>query len=89
VTPSTQPRVALATPAIMASCCVAAAAATPMIKLAGDDAIVGPEHHCPQPPDAVDKMVLRVQAKTIHEFLHHAGPLMQELIDLIIIPKCA
>jgi hypothetical protein len=33
-----------------------------------DDAIIGPEHRCPQPPDAVDKVVLRVQAKTTHEF---------------------
>ena len=34
-----------------------------------DDAIVGPEHRGPQPPDAVDEVVLRVQAKTTHEFL--------------------
>jgi hypothetical protein len=34
-----------------------------------DDAIVGPEHGCPQPPDALDKMVLGVQTKTTHGYL--------------------
>jgi hypothetical protein len=41
--------------------------ATPMIKLAvRDDAIVGTEHRCSQPPDATDEVVLQVQAKTTH-----------------------
>ena len=31
-----------------------------------DDAIVGPEHRCSQPPDATDEVFLRVQAKTTH-----------------------
>ena len=31
-----------------------------------DDAIVGPEHRCSQPPDATDEVVLRVQAQTTH-----------------------
>jgi hypothetical protein len=38
-----------------------------MIKLAvRDDAIVGAEHRCSQPPDATDEVVLQVQAKTTH-----------------------
>jgi hypothetical protein len=34
-----------------------------------DNPIVGAEHRCSQPPNAVDKVVLRVQAKTTHAFL--------------------
>ena len=49
------------------SCCVAAAAATPTIKLAVEMMpSVGPEHRCSQPPDATDEVVLRVQAQTTH-----------------------
>jgi hypothetical protein len=34
-----------------------------------DNPIVGAEHRCSQPPNAVDAVVLRVQAKTTHAFL--------------------
>ena len=33
-----------------------------------DDAVVGPEHCGPQPPNAVDKVVFRVQAQPAHGF---------------------
>jgi hypothetical protein len=58
------------------------------LKLSILNAIVGPEHCCPQPPDAAHEVALRVQAKTAHEFLLitlvHS---FHELIDLTIISE--
>jgi hypothetical protein len=59
--PATSPAI----PATKTSCCVAAAAATPTIRLAVER-MPSSEHRGSQPPGAVDEVALRGLAKPAH-----------------------
>ena len=65
--PATSP----ATPAINTAFCVAEAAATPTIKLAVEDAVVGPEYRRSQPADTVDEVPLRKLPKRAFQYSAH------------------
>ena len=81
--PATSP----ATPAIKTSFCVAAAAATPTIRLAVECTVVGAENSRAQPADASDEVILRVEAETapseIHSLSDHSRPMRTSTTRMI------